>query len=231
MATVLTVNRFVVRQLHHPLPAERGNVGRVENSRMAMTKLRRLVGMRETDPTPEEMLIRVARGDEAMFAKLYDRLAPAVFGMVCRLIRNHALAEEVTQDAFVELWRTASRFDGSRGTAMSWTMTMAHRRAVDRIRSEQAATDRERRVAAGEGTAAYDSVVEEATANVEHQQVRICLGSLTDLQREAVTLAYYGGYTYSEVAHLLQASLPAVKTRMRDGLVRLRDCLGVEVER
>ncbi|MBM7789730.1 ECF RNA polymerase sigma factor SigK [Tenggerimyces flavus] len=193
--------------------------------------LRRLVGMRDADPTPEELLSRAARGDEAMFALLYDRLAPPVFSMIVRLVRNHALAEEITQDVFVELWRTATRFDASKGTALAWAMTMAHRRAVDRIRSEQAMTDRERRAAASAGAAEYDSVVEEAVANLEHQQVRGCLGSLTDLQREAVTLAYYGGYTYHEVANLLQANLATVKTRMRDGLVRLRDCLGVETTR
>lgn len=204
----------------------------VDNPDMAkMVTLRRLVGMRDADPTPEEMLTRAARGDDAMFALLYDRLAPPVFTMISRLVRNHALAEEVTQDVFVEVWRTATRFDASKGTAMAWTMTLAHRRAVDRIRSEQSLTDRERRAAARAGAQDYDTVVEQVVSNLEHQQVRGCLGSLTDLQREAVTLAYYGGYTYHEVAELLQANLATVKTRMRDGLVRLRDCLGVETTR
>ena len=104
-------------------------------------------------------------------------------------------------------------------------LTIAHRRAVDRVRAEQASTDRERRVATEE--VPYDDVVEQATARLERQQVRRCLQGLTDLQREAITLAYYRGYSYREVADLLGAGLPTVKTRMRDGLIRLRDCLGV----
>jgi len=179
-------------------------------------------------PAPEQapdLMARVARGDEAAFAALYDELAPRVFGLCRRVVRDPAQAEEVAQEALVEVWRTAGRYDPAKGSTASWVLTIAHRRAVDRVRSEQASTDRERRLATDE--VPYDDVVEEATARLERQQVRRCLQGLTDLQREAITLAYYKGYSYREVADLLGAGLPTVKTRMRDGLIRLRDCLGV----
>lgn len=198
-----------------------------------MPGLTGLPGGRAAQPPPDGpdgLLVLVARGDEGAFARLYDQLAPQVFGLVRRLLRDPAQAEEVTQEVFVELWRTATRYDPSRGSVHSWALTLAHRRAVDRVRSEQASSDRERRAAAGNETPPYDEVVEQVTASLEHEQVRQCLGTLTDLQREAVTLAYYRGYTYREVAELLDANLATVKTRMRDGLVRMRDCLGVAGE-
>jgi RNA polymerase sigma-70 factor, ECF subfamily len=179
------------------------------------------------DDRPGDLLTRVARGDEAAFAALYDELAPRILGLARRILRDPAQAEEVAQEALVEVWRTARRYDPGKGSATSWALTIAHRRAVDRVRSEQASTDRERRVATEERP--YDEVVEEATARLERQQVQRCLKGLTGLQREAITLAYYRGYSYREVAELLDTGLPAIKTRMRDGLIRLRDCLGVRV--
>jgi RNA polymerase sigma-70 factor (ECF subfamily) len=180
-------------------------------------------------PDPEELLRRVARGDEDAFAALYDAVAGRVLGLVRRVLRDPAQAEEVTQEVLVEVWRTAARFDPARGSASAWILTMAHRRAVDRVRSEQAHTDRGERAAAADARTPYDHVVEDVTARLEREQVRRCLGTLTDLQREAVTLAYYGGYTYREVAERLAVPLPTVKTRLRDGLIRLRDCLGVDL--
>jgi RNA polymerase sigma-70 factor (ECF subfamily) len=153
-------------------------------------------------------------------------LSSRVYGLILRVVRDPAQAEEVTQEAMVDVWRRAPSFDPARGSASAWIMTLAHRRAVDRVRSAQAATERDRR-AGREGTPAFDDVTEEVTVRLEQQQVRRCLGTLTDLQREAVGLAYYQGYTYREVAGLLEIPLPTVKTRMRDGLIRLRDCLGV----
>lgn len=176
----------------------------------------------------DSLLRATAKGDEAAFARLYDLVAGRVYGLIRRVLRDAAQAEEVTQEVMVEVWRTAGRFDPARGTATAWVFTIAHRRAVDRVRSEQAGSDRVRRLVP-EREAQHDVVVEEATARLERQQVRRCLKTLTELQREAITLAYYGGYTYSEVAQLLEAALPTVKTRMRDGLIRLRDCLGVSV--
>lgn len=176
-------------------------------------------------PGLDDLLRRVARGDEAAFGSLYDQLAPRVYGLAQRILRDPAQAEEVAQEALVDVWRTAARFDPARGSVISWVLTIAHRRAVDRVRAEQATAARARKVAVAD--VAFDEVVEQATARFEQQQVRRCLSSLTDLQREAVTLAYYRGYTYREVAELLDTALPTIKTRMRDALIRLRDCLGV----
>jgi RNA polymerase sigma-70 factor, ECF subfamily len=170
------------------------------------------------------LLRLVARGDEAAFTRMYDQVAGAVFGMVRRVVRDQAQSEEVTQEVLLEVWRSASRFDPREGSASAWLMTLAHRRAVDRVRSAHASAEREKRAPAA--VPGYDHVAEEVEARLEAQRVRRCLDSLTGLQRESVTLAYYGGYTYREVASLLGVALGTVKTRMRDGLVRLRDCLG-----
>lgn len=170
-------------------------------------------------------LTRTARGDHEAFAQLYDQTAPVVFGTVRAVLRDSFLAEEVTQEVFLDVWRTASRFDSARGSAMAWMVTIAHRRAVDRVRSEQRSADRDRRAAAH--AIPFDEVAESAEHNLERERVRRCLGRLTDLQREAVTLAYYSGRTYREVAALLGVPAGTVSTRMRDGLIRLRDCLGV----
>src|SRR4029453_8438912 len=145
---------------------------------------------------PDELLRQVARGDEKAFAALYDLLAPRVFGLARRVLRDPAQAEEVAQEALVEVWRTAARFDSAKGSATSWVLTITHRRAVDRVRAAQAGADRERRVAAASVDTPYDDVVEAVTSSLELQQVRRCLEGLTELQREAITLAYYDGFTY-----------------------------------
>lgn len=194
-----------------------------------MPSLRRHLQLAGEDSpaTLEDLLTRVARGENPAFELLYDQVANSVFGVVRRVLRDPAQSEEVTQEVLLEVWRTAPRFDASRGSASTWIHTMAHRRAIDRVRAAQASHDRDDRVAIRDHTPAFDQVAEEVEANLEREQVRRCLAGLTDLQREAVTLAYYGGHTYVEVAELLQAPLGTIKTRMRDGLIRLRDCLGV----
>ncbi|MFI0485447.1 sigma-70 family RNA polymerase sigma factor [Actinomadura sp. 9N215] len=178
-------------------------------------------------PPPDlaELLGRVARGDQDAFAQVYEHLSGPVYGVALRVVRDPAQAEEVAQDVLVELWRKASHYRPERGTAMAWALTVAHRRAVDRVRSSQADRDREERTPAPAPD--YDDVAEQVGTRLEHQQVRRCMRGLTETQRESITLAYYGGYTYREVSELLGVGLPAVKTRMRDGLIRLRDCLGV----
>ena len=173
----------------------------------------------------EAALAAVARGDEAAFAVVYDRAAPTVLGAVRRILRDPAQSEEVMQEVLLEVWRTATRFDPAAGSAAAWIATLAHRRAVDRVRSEQRAAQREVRAAVA--AVAYDEVADAVEASLDRERVRRCLAGLTELQRESVTLAYYGGYSYREVAHLLGVAVGTVKTRMRDGLIRLRDCLGV----
>jgi RNA polymerase sigma-70 factor (ECF subfamily) len=180
------------------------------------------------DDVLERLLIQVARGDEQAFADLYQRVAAAVFGLVSNVVHNPAQSEEVTQEVFVELWRTAPRFDPARGTARSWIMTCAHRRAVDRVRSAESAARRDDLAGRRDQGRPYDEVVEQVESSLEREHVRRGLKALTDLQREAVVLAYYGGHTHREIAELLGVPPGTVKTRLRDGLIRLRDHLGVE---
>ena len=195
-----------------------------------MVSLRRGQGptlVPDLPPTLDELLQRVARGYSPAFELLYDEIANSVFGVIRRVLRDPAQSEEVTQEVLIEVWRNAARFDPERGSGASWIHTMAHRRAIDRVRSAQASADRDQRVALRDHVTPYDDVADQVETRLEHQQVRRCLDGLTDLQRESVGLAYYGGHTYREVSELLDVPLGTVKTRLRDGLIRLRDCLGV----
>jgi RNA polymerase sigma-70 factor (ECF subfamily) len=175
----------------------------------------------------DDALARVADGDADAFTTLYDTLSPAVHGTALAVLRDPDHAAEVTQEVMVEIWRTAARWDARRGTARAWATTMAHRRAVDRVRSVQAQRNRDQAVLDAHRPRDFDVVAEQAESHLEAERVRHCLGGLTDTQREAVVLAYYDGRTYREVAERLAAPLPTVKSRIRDGLTRLRDCLGV----
>ncbi|MEU8776808.1 ECF RNA polymerase sigma factor SigK [Streptomyces sp. NPDC048606] len=178
-------------------------------------------------PDLAEAMHRVAQGDKEAFSRLYDALAPLVFGIVVKVVRDRAQSEEVAQEVMIDLWRRAARYRPEAGSVTTWAATIAHRRAVDRVRSAQAATDREHASAAREHTTGFDEVAEQVETRLEGEQVRRCLRGLTELQRQAVTLAYYRGLTYREVSESLRIPLPTVKTRMRDGLIRLRDCMGV----
>lgn len=178
----------------------------------------------------DALLVLVAGGDQAAFEAVYDATAAPVFGLIKRVLRDSAQAEEVAQEALLEVWRTAGRFDPARGRALTWVLTIAHRRAVDRVRSETASAQREVRAATADmapGTEAGDEVADTVAASLEAERVRRCLDTLTELQRESITLAYYSGYSYPQVASALSIALGTVKTRIRDGLKRLRDCLGV----
>jgi len=143
-------------------------------------------------------------------------------------VRDPAQAEEVAQEAYLEVWRQSARFDQARGTPLAWILTIVHRRAVDRVRSAESARARDTRYATVGDGPEYDVVEETVTATLETARVRKALTSLTAVQREAITLAYYGGYTHREVSELLDVPLGTIKTRMRDGLIRMRDTLGVE---
>ncbi|KRF16484.1 RNA polymerase subunit sigma [Nocardioides sp. Soil797] len=169
----------------------------------------------------------VARGNESAFADLYDATAARLHGLVLRVVRDPAQAEEVTQESYLEIWRTASRFDPSRGSALSWMMTIAHRRSVDRVRSAEATNRRDNRYHEQSQTLPHDSTAEAATSAIEAKRVRTALHSLTEVQREALELAYFGGYTHTEVASMLDLPVGTAKTRIRDGLIRLRDTMGV----
>jgi len=170
-------------------------------------------------------LTAAAAGDQDAFAVFYDATAGAVHGVVLRVLRDPAQSEEVTQEVFLEAWRLAARFDAGRGSAKAWVVTMAHRRAVDRVRSAQASSDRDERAGVRE-VSPYDSVSEEVEVVMEREQVARALETLTPLQRQAIDLAYYGGRTHKEISEDLQVPLGTVKTRLRDGLIRLRDVMG-----
>ena len=177
--------------------------------------------------TKEELLARVAHGDQSAFGELYDQIAPRVLGLVKRLLVDHSQSEEVTQEIFLEIWQSAARYEPTRGGASTWILTMAHRRAVDRIRSSQAGRDRDTKIGIRDLAVAYDHVAETVEVRLEHERVEKAMTRLTQLQRQAVSLAYYGGFSHSEVADMLHIPLGTVKTRLRDGLIRLRDELGV----
>ena len=180
-----------------------------------------------TADTNEQRLMRVAQGDRAAFSALYDATASRVFGLVRRLLVDSAQAEEVTQEVYLEIWQTATRYETNRGSAMAWMLTLAHRRAVDRIRSSQSSRNRDTRIGIRDLEREYDDVAETVEIRIESERVKRALDKLTELQRQAVTLAYFKGLSHSEVAAMLHVPVGTVKTRLRDGMIRLRDEMGV----
>jgi RNA polymerase sigma-70 factor (ECF subfamily) len=174
-----------------------------------------------------ELIQLVAGGDQGAFARLYDMLSPRVFGLILRVLVDRAQSEEVLQEVFLEVWQSAARFAPNKGQGRSWVLTMAHRRAVDRVRSSQSSTDRDVRAGIRDLGVPHDGVAEQVELRIEGQRVAAALAQLPDAQREAITLAYYGGYSQSEIAALVGAPLGTVKTRMRDALSRLRISMGV----
>ncbi|MBF6170936.1 ECF RNA polymerase sigma factor SigK [Nocardia blacklockiae] len=182
----------------------------------------------DTDATLRALIERVAEGDEQAFADLYDLISGPVLGIVTRILRDRARSEEVTQEVLLEIWLKAPKFVRQDGNVMAWAVTMAHRRAIDRVRHEQACSDREDRIEQLDVRRPVDEVVETALARLDEQQVRTALDKLTELQRQSIVLAYYGGYTYREVSQVLGTPVGTIKTRMRDGLIRLREYLGAQ---
>lgn len=175
----------------------------------------------------EALLVAVAGGDRTAFATLFDRYARLVYGITVAVIRDPSMAEEVAQEVLLEAWRTAARFDPDRGSARAWLTTMAHRRAIDRVRSERSSRDRIDRIGRRDLPHPYDDVAERAGVAHDHEQVRAALDHLTERQRQVVELAYFAGHTYREVAEILDTPLGTIKTRMREGLIRLRTELEV----
>ncbi|MDX2024952.1 ECF RNA polymerase sigma factor SigK [Microcella sp.] len=173
------------------------------------------------------LLQRVAMGDQRAFSELYDIIAPRMLGLVRHVLRDHAQSEEVVQEVLLEIWQTAPRFDPNKGKAVTWMLTMTHRRAIDRVRSAQSSRDRDVKIGHRERDREYDSVAENVEIRLEHDRVEKALGRLTELQRQAVELSYYGGYSQSEVSEMLGIPMGTVKTRLRDGMMRLREELGV----
>ncbi|BET45636.1 MULTISPECIES: ECF RNA polymerase sigma factor SigK [Streptomyces] len=180
-----------------------------------------------SQPDLQQLIREVALGDQDSFAAVYDAVAGSVLGVARAVLRDQAQSEEVAQEVLVEVWRTAPRYRPERGTVVNWILTLAHRRAVDRVRSVEAAAARDHKAALLDRTPEYDEVTEQVETRLEREQVRRCLRTLTEIQRQSVTLAYYRGLTYRQVAEALAVPLGTVKTRLRDGLIRLRDCLGV----
>lgn len=174
-----------------------------------------------------ELLERVADEDRDAFARLYDMLSARVFGLIVRVLVDRAQSEEVLQEVFLEIWQSASRFRTARGQGRAWVLTIAHRRAVDRVRAAQASVDRDHRAGIRDLSSSPAGVEETVELRIEGRRVARALAALPEAQREAITLAYYGGYSQSEVAALTGAPLGTIKTRMRDGLTRLRKEMGV----
>ena len=183
------------------------------------------------DGTAEDLagalLVRVATGDQSAFAALYDMPSARAFGLILRVLVNRSQSEEVLQEVFLEVWQSAARFAPNKGQGRTWIFTIAHRRAVDRVRASQASSDRDVRVGSRDIDIAHDSVAEQVELGIAATSVTAALGTLPEAQRETLVLAYYGGYSQSEIAVLVGAPLGTIKTRMRDGLTRLRNEMGV----
>ena len=175
-----------------------------------------------------ELMALSARGHEDAFAELFDLTSQRVYGIILRVLRSPDHAAEVMQEVYVEVWRQSARFSAAKGSVIAWMTTMAHRRAVDRVRSVSSEVARDERYAFHRGDREIDQVWDGVEQRLDVDRVRKGMASLTPIQREALTLAYFGGYTQSQVAQLLKLPLGTVKTRIRDGLIGLRDALGVE---
>ncbi|CAN5903059.1 sigma-70 family RNA polymerase sigma factor [soil metagenome] len=181
----------------------------------------RAAGTPEESASLETLLGHVAAGDHAAYDRLYGHVAALVQSVARRTVRDVVRAQEVAQESLLLVWTEAGRFDADQGSARSWIATLTHRRAVDAVRHDQASADRERRYP-WHREPAGDPVGDEVVVRFEHAEVRACLDLLTTLQRQAVTMAYFEGRSYAEIARRTGGSVAAVKTRVRDAMIRLR---------
>lgn len=216
------------------IPARGYGANAVSNSIHLRWRLGLVVVTRSsTDPTPPRaerrevnaILASVASGDRAAFARLYDSIIGPVFGLIRRVVRDAAISEEVAQDVMLEVWRMAPRYDPMQGSGLSWILTIARRRAIDRVRSEQASRNRAARIALEQLEREHDDVAEAAIRDSERSTVASALGNLSQLQRQAIELAYYDGLTQNQIADRLGVPLGTIKTRIRDGMLRLQETL------
>ena len=175
-----------------------------------------------------ELVARSSRGHDDAFSELYDLTASRIYGLVLRILRSADHAAEVTHEVFVEVWRQSARYAPGKGSVLAWMSPIAHRRAVDRVRSVSSEVARDEHYAVTAVVRQADHVWEDVEQKMDIERVRKGMASLTPIQREALGLAYFGGYTQTQVASLLQLPLGTVKTRIRDGLIGLRDAMGVE---
>jgi RNA polymerase sigma-70 factor (ECF subfamily) len=173
------------------------------------------------------MLIRIAAGDHAAFRELYECMAPRVHGLIRRTVVDDGQSQEVTQDVFLEVWRSASRFDAARGSAVSWIMMKAHSSAVDRVRASQASRDRDLRIGVRDRDVHFDLVSEAGELSVESARVTRAMTRLTAIQRDAISMTYFEGLTGPELAARLEIPVGTLKSRLREALIRLRDELGI----
>lgn len=168
------------------------------------------------------LLAETATGREASFAELYRETSPLVYGVVFHTLRSRDHAEEVVQETYSQIWRQAGAYDYSRGSALGWIVMIARRRAIDRVRSTTRAAALEARFATHGEAASGQDVGEEVASRLDAERVRQALAGLTPLQREAVLLRYFQSHSLKQMAAELQLPLGTVKTRIRDGLIRLR---------
>jgi RNA polymerase sigma-70 factor (ECF subfamily) len=199
-----------------------------------MTKRSRLLGSdarsrlmpRDLAHLSDEAVVALAaRSDEVAFAELYDRYGRVAYGLALRVLRDESLAEDAVQEAFLAIWRGASRFIPERGKASTWILTLVHRRAVDLVRREN--RRRAEPLEDHEPGPAHASAEDVTWQRLERERVQAALRQLPDPQREAIELAYFGGYTQSELAERLGQPLGTVKSRMFAGLTRLNELLDV----
>jgi RNA polymerase sigma-70 factor, ECF subfamily len=171
---------------------------------------------------PEQLLASCASGDRVAFQAIYREFGPSAYGLALRVLRDEHLAQDAVQEAFTQVWTDATRFDPRAGSARAWIMTLVHRRAVDRVRRDQADRERGRVWGAGQVDTDHDAVAEIVELRAEHRRVRSALAALTPLQRQALELAYHRGMTQTQIATHLDIPLGTAKTRLRDALHRLR---------